>query len=207
MIEYLKSSSDDLWRAWAEHFQIVGTVLLLSILLAGIIVWLAAVWQKKTNRLVYLFSIFYSIPSYALFALLIPFTGLGFVSAVIVLIIYCQYILLRSFSNAINEVNPALVETAYGMGMTANQVFYKIQLPLAIGPIIGGIKIAATSTIGIATIAATINAGGIGRILFDGLRTSSLPKLLWGTLLAALMCLFFNFILELIKKIVKPKVY
>lgn len=114
---------------------------------------------------------------------------------------------LRSFSNAINEVNPALVETAYGMGMTANQVFYKIQLPLAIGPIIGGIKIAATSTIGIATIAATINAGGIGRILFDGLRTSSLPKLLWGTLLAALMCLFFNFILELIKKIVKPKVY
>lgn len=107
MIEYLKSSSDDLWRAWAEHFQIVGTVLLLSILLAGIIVWLAAVWQKKTNRLVYLFSIFYSIPSYALFALLIPFTGLGFVSAVIVLIIYCQYILLEaSLTLSMKSIRP-----------------------------------------------------------------------------------------------------
>lgn len=205
MIDYLLASYDDLWTAWIEHFQLVGIVLLTSILIAGLVVWLATIWQRKTDQVVYFFSILYSIPSYALFALLIPFTGLGFLSAVIVLIIYCQYILLRSFSNAINEVDPGLIETAYGMGMTANQVFYKVQLPLAVSPIIAGIKIAATSTIGIATIAATINAGGIGRILFDGLRTSSLPKLLWGTLLAAGMCLFFNLILELFKKVMVPK--
>ena len=205
MLDYPLASYVDLWTAWIEHFQLVGIVLLISILIAGLVVWLATIWQKKTDQVVYFFSILYSIPSYALFALLIPFTGLGFLSAVIVLIIYCQYILLRSFSNAINEVDPGLIETAYGMGMTANQVFYKVQLPLAVSPIIAGIKIAATSTIGIATIAATINAGGIGRILFDGLRTSSLPKLLWGTLLAAGMCLFFNLILELFKKVMVPK--
>lgn len=205
MLDYFMSSYDDLWTAWKEHLQLVVFVLLISIAFAGLVVWLSAILRKNAQRLVYFFSIIYAVPSYAFFALLIPLTGLGFLSATIVLVIYCQYILLRTFSNAIQEVDAAMVETAFGMGMTANQVFYKVQLPLSLGPIIAGIKIAATATIGIATIAATINAGGIGRILFDGLRTSSLPKLLWGTILAGLMCLLFNVILDLIYRLLSPR--
>ncbi|MPM39902.1 hypothetical protein SDC9_86538 [bioreactor metagenome] len=84
-------------------------------------------------------------------------------------------------------------------------MFRKIQLPLAMSSIIAGIRIAATSTIGIATIAATINAGGLGTVLFDGLRTFSVVKLLWGTVLSMLLCLLVNVILYLLENALRRR--
>ena len=157
------------------------------------------------NGLIYLTSLLYSIPSLALFAILIPLTGLGRNTAIIVLVIYCQYVLLRSFSAGIKEIDSTIIEAAVGMGMTRNQMFRKIQLPLAMSSIIAGIRIAATSTIGIATIAATINAGGLGTVLFDGLRTFSVVKLLWGTVLSMLLCLLVNVILYLLENALRRR--
>ena len=84
-------------------------------------------------------------------------------------------------------------------------MFRKIQLPLAMSSIIAGIRIAATSTIGIATIAATINAGGLGTVLFDGLRTFSVVKLLWGTVLSMFLCLFVNVVLYLLENALRRR--
>src|SRR5699024_8561897 len=135
--------------------------------------------DKMRGIITYLASAFYAIPSFALFALLIPLTGLGKTTALIGLIFYSQYILVRTFFIAMLEVDPSMVEAAYGMGMTRNQVLKKISLPLAIGPILTGIKLAATSTIGIATIAATINAAGLGTLLFEGLRMRSVIPMIY----------------------------
>ena len=161
--------------------------------------------ERVMNGLIYLFSLLYSIPSLALFAILIPLTGLGRNTAIIVLVIYCQYVLLRSFSAGIKEIDPTIIEAAVGMGMTRNQMFRKIQLPLAMSSIIAGIRIAATSTIGIATIAATINAGGLGTVLFDGLRTFSVVKLLWGTVLSMLLCLLVNVVLYFLENALRRR--
>ena len=202
MIDYWTRYSDRLIDATVEHVQIVGIVLLISILIAGSVIVVLERYPKLLNGSIYFFSVIYSVPSMALFALLIPLTGLGRTTAIVVLVIYCQYILLRSFNTALLEVDPLMIETATGMGMTPQQIFSKIQLPLASKGIIAGIKVAAISTIGITTIAATINAGGLGTILFDGMRTSSLVKLSWGTLLTAGLCLLVNLLLYLVERFV-----
>lgn len=203
MIDYWNRSSDKLIEFTWEHIQLVSITLVIAIAIAGTVVLLCLYNHRLLESLIYLFSIIYSIPSLATFALMIPITGLGETTAIIALVIYCQYILLRSFVTGIQEVDPVIVEAAFGMGMTRNQVFRKIQLPLAAKSMIAGIRVAATSTIGIATIAATINAGGLGTILFDGLRTQNMVKLLWGTLLAIALCIVVNLILYLVERSIK----
>ncbi|MGZ7204740.1 ABC transporter permease subunit, partial [Streptococcus pyogenes] len=89
----------------------------------------------------------------------------------------------------------AIIEAARGMGMTDWQVFLKIQLPLAKSSVFAGLRLASSSIIAIATIASTINAGGLGTILFDGLRTMSMTKLVWGIFLTVGLSLLFNLIL------------
>ena len=133
----------------------------------------------------------------ALFALLIPVTGLGRTTAVIVLTIYNQYLLLRNFVTGIEEVDPAAVEAGFGIGMTWMQVLRKVQLPLARRAILAGIRLAVVSTVGISTIAASINAGGLGSLLFDGLRTMNMAKILWGSLLSASLAIALNTLLGL----------
>lgn len=200
MIDYWLRYSDRLLEATWQHVQIVSVVMLISIVIAGSVILLLARLPRLLNGAIYLFSVVYSVPSMALFALLIPLSGLGRTTAIIVLVVYCQYILLRSFNTALLEVDPLMIETATGMGMTSQQVFRKIQLPLASKGLLSGIKLAAISTIGITTIAATINAGGLGTILFDGMRTASLVKLAWGTLLTAGLCLLVNLILYVVER-------
>ena len=129
----------------------------------------------------------YAIPSFALFALLIPITGLGQTTAIIVLVIYAQYILVRTFLSGLSQVDKHVIEAAKAMGMTKS--FF------------AGLRLASTAIIAIATIGATINAGGLGVILFDGLRTMNLTKLLWGIILTVGLSLLTNLIIYLVEEL------
>lgn len=141
----------------------------------------------------------YSIPSLALFSLLIPITGLGKDTAIIVLVLYNQYILLRNFIAGLDNVDENIIEAAKGMGMSNMQMLIKVKIPLAKKSLFTGIRLAVVSTIGIATIGALINAGGLGTILFDGLRTMNVNKILWGSILSAGLALFADKILQKIE--------
>lgn len=195
MINYWLTHVDEFSEALIEHLQIVGTSVGISIVVAIIITLLVKDHKKASDFVISVFSAVYAIPSLALFAILIPITGLGFNTTVIVLVFYNQFLLLRNFITGINEVDPSIVEAARGMGMTPNQIFVKIQLPLATPLILAGIRLSVVSTIGIATIAATIGAGGIGEIMFQGLRSMNMAKILGGTLLCVIMALIANFAL------------
>lgn len=201
MIEYISRHYDDLLEALGEHLALVGITLVLSLVLAAILVVLCNYGKTLGNILVNVFSVIYSIPSLALFALLIPITGQGEVSAIIVLVIYSQYLLLRNFLTGLNEVDPPLIEAATGMGMTKMQVLLKIRIPLAKGALFAGIRLTIVAAIGIATIAASINAGGLGQILFDGLRTMNTPKIVWGSIFAALLAIVADLILIIAEKL------
>ena len=89
------------------------------------------------------------------------------------------------------------------MGMTEHQVLWKVQLPLASNSIFSGLKLAMTSVIGIATVATTINGGGLGTLLFEGLRTSSMTKMLWGTILTMMLCILMNIFITALQKLVR----
>ena len=172
-----------------EHIWLVLITLVISVGVAAILTVLAMRYQKLGNILMNLFSVLYSVPSLALFALLIPMTGLGRGTAVIVLTVYNQYLLLRNFITGLNEVDPAVREAAVGIGMSPMQVLTKVQIPLAKKALLAGIRLAVVSPIGIGTIAASINAGGLGDLLFDGLRTMNTVKILWGSLLSAALAI------------------
>ena len=172
-----------------QHALMVLSSLGIALVLALVITLLFLRRRNWLNSLVYFFSLLYSIPSFAFFALLLPLSGLGMRTAIIVLTIYAEYVLLRSFITALQEIDPQLIEVATGMGMTRQQVFYKVQLPLALPAIFSGLQVALASTMAMATIAATINAGGLGQLLFEGLQGQQLAPILWGTFLTMALTL------------------
>ena len=206
MIDYFKTSSDKLIMAIIEHIELTVFSLAFALLFACVMTVILLLFPKIRQVSVYLLSLLYAIPSFALFTLLIPMTGLGMRTAIIVLVIYAQYTLVRTFLAGLTQVDNSIIEASIGMGMTKWQLLTKIQLPLAQSSIFAGLRLAANSIIAIATIASTINAGGLGRILFDGLRTMSLPKLCWGIVLTVTLSLLVNLILYLIEELVKNEV-
>lgn len=196
MIQYLIDHPDKILIPLLETVELTLATLVISVALAAVLTILAVKFPRLGYALIQLFSMIYSIPSLAVFALLIPLTGLGKKTAIIVLVIYNQYLLLRNFVTGINEVDPAVVEAARGIGLTDMQILFKVQVPLAKVALYAGIRLAVVSTIGISTIASAINAGGLGDLLFEGLRTMNLVKVFWGSLLSAGLAILVNGLLR-----------
>lgn len=199
MIEYWNANQSTMIQDLEQHAVMVLASLGIALVIAGLIIMLLMYRKNWLNGLTYFFSLLYSVPSFAFFAMLLPISGLGMRTAIIVLTIYCEYVLLRTFITGIQEIDPSLIEVAKGMGMTNRQVFFKIQLPLATPAIFSGLQVALASTMGIATIAATINAGGLGQLLFEGLQSQQVTPLLWGTILTVILTLVCAGILRMIE--------
>ena len=200
MIDYIMKHYDDLIAATLEHLLLVLLALVISLIVAAALTILCSYSKAASNVTLGLLSMVYSIPSLAMFALLIPLTGLGRTTAVTVLVVYNQYLLLRNFLAGLENVDESIVEAAVGMGMAPMQLLFKIKLPLAKKAIIAGIRIALVATVSIATIAASINAGGLGAILFDGLRTMNYAKIVWGSVLSALLAISIDVLLRLLDR-------
>lgn len=141
MIEYWKTNWPIMVVDLQQHATMVLASLGIALVIAGLIIILLMHRKNWLNGLVYFFSLLYSVPSFAFFTLLLPVSGLGMRTAIIVLTLYCEYVLLRTFITGIREVAPSLVEVSKGMGMTTQQVFFKVQLPLATPAILVGCKL------------------------------------------------------------------
>jgi len=200
MLVYLIKYPQKLYIPLLEHLVITAFTLALSLALATLISALIIRSRVLSQVTIGAFSVVYSIPSLALFALLIPVLGLGRDTAIIVLVLYNQFLLVRNIVAGFASIDSQVLEAARGMGMGETQLFFQIRLPLAAPMILAGVRLAIVSTIGIATIAATINAGGLGTILFDGLRTRNTVKILWGTVLSSTLAIFANQLLAWAEK-------
>ena len=199
MIKFLTRHPEKVYIPLLQHIQIVFLTLVISVAIASILTLLCMRSERLSIWLQQLLAVVYSIPSLALFAILIPVTGLGRTTAVIALTAYNQYLLLRNFTTGLQEVDPAVTDAAKGIGMTWLQVLTRVQIPLAKRALFAGIRLAVVSTIGIGTIAASINAGGLGTLLFDGLRTMNMPRILWGSILSAGLAIVTNALLKAVE--------
>lgn len=141
-------------------------------------------------------GVLYTIPSLSLLVLLIPLLRLGYWPAVVTLVIYAQVVLVRNIVLGLTGVEPAVVEAARGMGMSRWQRLARVELPLALPLMLAGLRVATLSTIAIATVAAFVNAGGLGMLLFDGVRTSNREKILAGALAVAALAVAANALLR-----------
>ena len=199
MIKFLTRHPEKIYIPLLQHIQMVFLTLVISVAIASILTLLCMRSERLSMWLQQLLAVIYSIPSLALFAILIPVTGLGRTTAVIALTAYNQYLLLRNFTTGLQEVDPTVTDAAKGIGMTWMQVLTRVQIPLAKRALFAGIRLAVVSTIGIGTIAASINAGGLGTLLFDGLRTMNMPRILWGSILSAGLAIVTNALLKAVE--------
>ena len=148
-------------------------------------------------------GIIFVIPSLALFTLLIPLLGLGMKPAIVGLSSYTLLILLRNVVTGLRGVPNDVLDAADGMGYSSWQRLVRIELPLASPLIVAGIRIAVVTVIGIATVAAFIDAGGLGTIILMGIDQSYTEKILVGGLLTALLATFFDIVLSNAEKVLR----
>jgi len=149
-------------------------------------------------------GVLYSIPSLALFALLIPFTGLSIVTAEIGLVSYTLLILVRNIVSGIRSVPPEVRESAIGMGYSDWQLLWRIELPLATAVIIAGLRVALVTTIGLVTVTAVIGQGGLGALIVQGIQQFFATPLLIGAVLSISLAVILDGALVTLQRRVTP---
>jgi osmoprotectant transport system permease protein len=183
-----------------EHISIVGVSVAIAILTGVPIGILITQSQTAANRVLYVASVIMTIPSIALFGLLIPILsmigqGIGYLPAVIALILYSQLPIIRNTYTAVMNVDPALREAARGMGMTTIQRLREVELPIALPVIVNGVRNAVVLNIAIAAIATYIGAGGLGTFISRGISQTDIRQLLTGALAVSLLAIAADYTL------------
>lgn len=145
-------------------------------------------------------NVIYTIPSLALFAMLVPFLGLGFAPAVSGLALYALMIMVTNVTAGITSVDASTVDAARGVGMSGMQVLWRVELPQAMPVIIGGVRIASAAVISIATVAALVDAGGLGTLILAGIDQNNLPKALAGAITCVALALAVDGGLRLVER-------
>jgi len=142
----------------------------------------------------------YTIPSIALFGMLVTITGIGNKSAITALIIYGLLPIVRSTYVGIKEVDPQIIESAVGMGTTRNQLLFKVELPLALPIIMSGFRTMVVMTIALGGIASFIGAGGLGVAIYRGITTYFPEMIIAGSLMVALLAILTDWLLQKVEK-------
>jgi osmoprotectant transport system permease protein len=202
-MNWLVSHPLELAELLGQHLAIVGTALFAALAIALPLGYWAAQRPAARGPIYGIFGAIYTIPSLALLALLVPVLGLGFWTAVVALTAYAQMILIRNTVAAFQGINPAQLEAAAGLGMTRAQQLWRVELPLALPVIVGGVRIATVALIAIASVAAWINAGGLGVLFFDGIHRNDVQKIVAGSVASAVLAVIADALLRGIERIVR----
>lgn len=184
-----------------EHLVLTFVSLAIALVIALPLGVLAARRPRAGAITLGILNVIYTIPSLALLAILVAFFGLGMPTAVVALVAYAQMILVRNVAEGLRGVSPAALEAADGLGFTPFGRLVQVEIPLALPAIVGGIRIATVSLIGIATIAAWIDAGGLGALVFEGLHQDDPAKIVAGSLAAILLALAADAVLRLAERL------
>ncbi|WP_293354431.1 MULTISPECIES: ABC transporter permease [unclassified Microcoleus] len=196
MINFINRYGAEMVQRSMEHLYLVIVAIVISTIV-GIPLGILVTRKPKLKKPILGFAnIMQTIPSLALFGLLIPVPvvgGIGDRTAIIALTLYSLLPIVRNTYTGIVGVDRAIVMAGTGMGMTDMQLLWQVELPLALGVILAGVRVAAVIAIGLATIAAAIGAGGLGVFIFRGVATVNNQLLLAGAIPAALMALAADF--------------
>jgi osmoprotectant transport system permease protein len=200
---FLLEHREEIFGTTAEHLALVLGAMLIAILI-GVPLGLLIVHRPVLRGIALgVANILQTIPSLALFGFLIPIPfigGIGKRTAIVALVLYALLPILRNTYVGLTEIDPAVLESAQAMGMTQSQILFRVRLPLASAFILAGVRTATIITIGVATIAAAIGAGGLGTFIFRGVALVSNGLLLAGALPAALLALAADFLLGIIER-------
>jgi len=209
LLGFLKEYDISLLLALAQHLRLVGISVLIALatgLPLGVLAWRS----KRAARPIFLLAnLIQTIPSIALFGLMIPVlalfnSGIGTVPAIIALVLYAQLPIIRNTKTALNSVPEPVLDAARGTGMTERQILLGVALPIAAPGIVSGVRLATTLCIGVAAIATYIGAGGLGFIIARGLSSSWDTMIIAGGLGIAALTVGIELLLRWIEQRLRP---
>jgi len=208
LYQFMLQNHTEVLELTLEHLWLVGISTLLAVLI-GIPLGIAITrWPALNKPVLGGANIIQTIPSLALFGFLLPAPWIGARAdrlAILALALYALLPLIRNTYVGIQSVDPAVVEAGRGMGLTDRQLLFQVELPLALGVIIAGVRVATVISVGLATIAAAIGAGGLGEYIFRGLAMVNNQVILAGAIPAAVMALLADLSLGWLEKRLSPR--
>jgi len=191
--------------ALGEHIVIAFTSLAIASVLSLAIGIVAARNERVFRWSIAVSGLLYTVPTLAFLALLIPLVGLGKTNAIICMVAFSLMILIRNVAIGIRAVPPEVVEAARGMGMSARQILVDIELPLALPVIVAGLRIATVTVISVAVVAAYVNAGGLGTLIFSGISTDHAPRIWTGALTACALAIAADLSLARLERVLRRR--
>ena len=201
---YIMSNYPQILSLLIEHLKLTAVSVGLAILIGvplGILISFAA---KASKPVLSVANVIQAIPSMALLGFMIPLLGIGVLPAIVAVVLYSLLPIIKNTYTGIDNINPQTLEAARGIGLTPFQVLTKVQIPLALPVIMAGVRIASVTAVGLMTMAAFIGAGGLGYLVFSGIRTVNNNQILAGAIPACLLALMVDFLLGLVEKLVTP---
>jgi osmoprotectant transport system permease protein len=207
VFQFIAQNHGEVLELTLEHLWMVVASTLLAVLIGiplGVLITRRPSWNKPVLGSA---NVIQTIPSLALFGFLLPVPWIGARSerlAILALTLYALLPLIRNTYAGIKGVDPAIVEAGRGMGMTDRQVLFRVELPLALGVIIAGVRVATVISVGLATIAAAIGAGGLGEYIFRGLAMVNNQLILVGAIPAAALALLADVSLGWLERRLNP---
>jgi len=202
--QFLVQNSHEVLLLTAQHAWVVAVSVVIAIF-TGVPIGIWITFNEKAADIVlYIAGIIMTIPSIALFGIMIPLLsvfghGIGVVPAIVALVLYSQLPIIRNTYAAIKNVDPNIIDAGTGMGMTRFQVLFKVQVPMALSVIFAGVRVAVVMSIGIGAIAAYIGAGGLGHYIFMGINQTNDPMIHTGALAVAIMAIVVDYVFGIIE--------
>ena len=205
ILRFIEANFDQIFWRFQQHVSLSFSAVLIACAIGIPLGFLIVNHQRFSMIVINIANVIQTIPSLAMFAFAMPLFGIGSKPAVFALTLYALLPIIKNTLLGIRSVNPAVIKAATGMGMSQMQIMFKIEVPLSISVIMGGVRIAAVTCIGITTIAALIGAGGLGSFIYTGISMVDIPRIVTGAVFSALLALAADFLLGLLEKALTSK--
>jgi osmoprotectant transport system permease protein len=208
VLQFIVQNHIEVLDLTTEHLWLVGASITLAVVIGIPLGILITRWPVLSKPVLGCANVIQTVPSLALFGFLLPAPWIGARAdriAILALMLYALLPLIRNTYTGIKGVDPAVVEAGRGMGMTDRQLLWQVELPLALSVIIAGVRVATVLSIGLATIAAAIGAGGLGEFIFRGLAMVNNQVILAGAIPAAALAILADTSLGWLEKRISPR--
>lgn len=202
-LSYLLENLDTFVELTIEHVDIIALAIGIAVPVGVVLGVVITVDRRLATLVVWLAGIMMTIPSIALFGLLIPIFGIGDPPVVVALVLYSQLPIIRNTYVGISQVDPAAVEAGRGLGMSRWQRLRRVQLPIALPVIMAGVRNAVVILIGIAAIGAYIGAGGLGGPIFNGITDANTPQIVVATVFLSALALSVDYLLGVVEQLLR----
>ena len=203
-IDYIINQKDQILSLTLEHIKLTAIAVGCAILI-GIPLGILISYVRKLNKpILGIANVIQAIPSMAILGFAIPFLGIGTLPAIVMVVLYSLLPIIKNTYIGIQSINSDTIEASEGIGLTKLQILTKVQIPLALPVIMAGIRISAVTAVGLMTMAAFIGAGGLGFLVYSGIRTVNNNQILAGALPACILALFVDYLVGVVEKLVTP---